>query len=107
MSAVICRTSVCEIGVIPDRLVKTPAAGTICDREGANTTRVSPELCGRTAEGAWERRSHVGSHDLLGRLVGQFLSGRRAYPRRRIDQTAVVDNLFDLRAVQGLVLEQG
>src|SRR4029450_4190367 len=61
----------------------------------------------RTAESAGEWWGDIGRDDLLGRLVGGwFLGGGSPYGWRRIDQAAVVDDLFDLRAVEGLVFEQ-
>ena len=57
---------------------------------------VNRPLRGCAAESAGEWRGDVGSDDLFGWFVGQFLGGRRADAGRRIDQAAVVDDLFDL-----------
>src|SRR6185503_1192625 len=73
----------------------------------SNAQRRILELGRSAAEGAGKRWGDVGSHDLLGRFFGcRFLTGWPANAGRRIDQAAVVDDLFDLRAVQGLVFEQ-
>src|SRR5262245_23198686 len=58
-------------------------------------------------EGAGERRGDVGSDDLFGWLVGGWFFSRGSSDRRgRINQASVIDDLFDLRAVQRLVLKQ-
>src|SRR6476659_9486771 len=67
----------------------------------------NPELCRGAAEGAGERRGDVGSDYLFGRFFWRgFFTGWPADAGWRIDQAAVLKDFFDLRAVQGLVLEQ-
>src|SRR5438876_308159 len=62
----------------------------------------------RAAESAGEGRGDVGSDDnLLGRFFRRhLLSGRRGGAWRRLQQTAMLDDFFDLRTVEGLVLKQ-
>src|SRR5205823_8907215 len=62
----------------------------------------------RAAGSAGEGRGDVGSDDnLLGRFFRRhLLSGRRGGAWRRLQQTAMLDDFFDLRTVEGLVLKQ-
>ena len=66
-------------------------------------------LSRRAAEATTERRCDIRCDDhLLGRFLRRHLrlrGGVRA--RRRIQHPAVLDDLFDLRAIEGLVFEQG
>src|SRR5687767_10140143 len=60
-------------------------------------------LRGGAAKSAGERRAHVGSdHDLLGRLLRRHLMIGRRRSAGRIDQAAVLDDFFDLHAVESL-----
>src|SRR5882762_140459 len=67
----------------------------------------TPELRRGAAEGAGERRGDVGSDYLLGRFFWRwFFAWWPADAGWRIDQAAMLEDFFDLRAVQGLELEQ-
>src|SRR5437660_12593397 len=83
------------------------------DREGAiisarGRTRSPDELRWRAAESAREWRGDVGrGYNLLGRFFGRhFLAGWGRCAGRRIDQAAVLDDFFELRAVERFKFEQ-
>src|SRR5436190_24369625 len=65
-------------------------------------------LRGGAAEGAGKRRSDVGSDDdLFGRFFRLHLfAAARGDPRWRVEHATMLDNVFDLRAVEGLELKQ-
>ena len=66
------------------------------------------ELRRGAAQGAGQWRADIGGDDdLFGGFLGRHLLGGRRGAGRRIDQTAVLENFFDLDAVEGLVFEEG
>jgi len=48
-----------------------------------------------------------GNNDLFGRFLGRHLWARRWCARRRIDQTPVLEDFFDLGSIERLVFQQG
>src|SRR5436190_22276266 len=65
-------------------------------------------LRGGAAEGAGKRRSDVGGYDyLFGRFFRLHLfAAARGDPRWRVEHPTMLDDVFDLRTVEGLELKQ-
>src|SRR5438874_11215710 len=65
-------------------------------------------LRGGAAEGAGKRGSDVGGDDdLFGRFFRLHLfAAARGDPRWRVEHATMLDDVFDLRAVEGLELKQ-
>src|SRR5437762_280864 len=72
------------------------------------TKRKGERLRGGAAEGAGERRSDVGGDDyLFGRFFRLHLfAAARGDPRWRVEHPTMLDDVFDLRTVEGLELKQ-
>ena len=113
------RTRIEQLGLLLGDGRKLPLAPMISSRAADDKQRVAYVAVGHTiavsrllgrcaAKSAGERRCDVGrGYNLFGWLLRRhFLAGRRPSAWRRINETAVLDDFFNLRAVKRFEFDQ-